>query len=85
MVEGLLPADLVEPPPLVLRLPCELAFAELLLELFDALLLEPVAFFCPDDELFAPDDERELLPVLVCAMARPPSTFRLPPLLRGHT
>ena len=57
----------VRPP---LRLRCELAFAEL--------LFEPVVFLAPDDELFALDDERDLLPVLVCAIARPPSRSRFP-------
>lgn len=66
-VERLLVVDLLEPP---LRLRCELAFAEL--------LFEPVAFLAPDDELFALDDERDLLPVLVCAIARPPSRLGSP-------
>jgi hypothetical protein len=61
---------LVEPPLLLLRLRCELALVELLLEL--------VPFFEPDDELFALDDERELLPVLVCAIEDPPSGLQFP-------
>jgi hypothetical protein len=70
-VERLLVVDFVEPP---LRLRCELAFVE---------LLELLAFLAPDDELFALEDERELLPVLllpvlVCAIAWPPWRFRLP-------
>ena len=65
-VERLLVVDLFEP----LRLRCELAFAEL--------LFEPVVLLAPDDELFALDDERDLLPVLVCAIARPPSRLGSP-------
>jgi hypothetical protein len=70
LAERLLAADLVEPPLLLVRLRCELALVELLLEL--------VPFFAPDDERFALDDEPGLLRLLVCAMDRPPSRLKFP-------
>ena len=75
LVVRLLAAGFDERLPLVPRLRCEPVFVELLREV--------LAFFAPDDEDFAPDDERDRLSVLVCAIARPPSRVRFPALLRG--
>lgn len=75
LVVRLLAAGFDERLPLVPRLRCEPVFVELLRGV--------LAFFAPDDEDFAPDDERDRLLVLVCAIARPPSRVKFPALLRG--